>query len=312
MSAKEFLALLLICIIWGLHFIVIKLALAETIDPLFYAATRITLVAALTLPWLRWHKGQMHWIMLGGLGFGGFNYVFLFMGLDMTTASAAAVAVELYVPFSIILSVIFLKERVGVWRVLGIALAFTGVIIIASGKPPEVAGPFYFVGIMFMIGAAMSEAIGATIVKKVKDVGPLQLLCWFAIIGSFVLWPATFMAEDNQFKALKPESRSAFIGAVLYSAILASIVAHGSYYWLLKRLPMHTVAPSGLMMTVIAVAAAYFILGEPLTMRLMIGVTLTLSGIAIILMRNRQKESLKTDISDSQYSPPPTSGSDIG
>jgi O-acetylserine/cysteine efflux transporter len=311
MSAKEFLALLLICIIWGLHFIVIKLALAETIDPLFYAATRITLVAILTLPWLRWHKGQMLWIILGGLGFGGFNYVFLFLGLDLTTASAGAVAIELYVPFSIILSVIFFKERIGIWRLLGIILAFTGVIIIATGKPPEVAGPFYFLGILLMMGAAMSEAIGATIVKKIKDVGPLQLLCWFAIVGSFVLWPATLIVEDNQFNSLGAESRYAFIGAVLYSAILASIVAHGSYYWLIKRLPMHVVAPSGLMMTVIAVAGAYFILGEPLTPRLITGVILTLSGIAIILMRNRVKEKNKGQISKAGFSPAPTSGSDI-
>lgn len=306
MSAKEFFVLLLVCILWGLHFIVIKLALTETIDPLFYAATRISLVALITLPWLRWHKGQMIWILLGGLGFGGFNYVFLFSGLNLTTASAAAVAMEMYVPFSIILSIIFFKERIGLWRFLGIVLAFLGVIIIATGKPPEVAGPYYFLGILFLMGAAMSEATGAIIVKKVKDVGPLQLLCWFALVGSCVLWPATLILEQDQLKAWEAQTRLAFIGAVLYSAVLASVVAHGCYYWLLKRLPMHTVAPSGLMMTVIAVAAAYFILGEPLTPRLLAGAIITLTGIAIILLRNRQKDKPKEG-----FSPAPTSGSDL-
>lgn len=306
MSVKEFFVLLLVCVIWGLHFIVIKLALAETIDPLFYAATRISLVALLTLPWLRWHKGQMRWIILGGLGFGAVNYVFLFLGLDLTTASAGVVAIEMYVPFSIILSIIFFKERIGFWRFLGILMAFTGVVIIATGKPPEIAGPYYFLGIIVLMGAAMSEAIGAMVVKKIKEVGPLQLLCWFAIVGSCVLWPATLIFEDNQLKAWEAETRFAFIGAVLYSAVLASIVAHGSYYWLLKRLPMHTVAPSGLMMTVIAVAAAALILNEPLTPRLLAGAIITLSGIAIILVRNRQKVKPET-----AFSPAPSSGSDI-
>lgn len=294
MSVREFLALLLICTIWGMHFIVIKLALGEAIDPLFYAATRITLVAFLTLPWLRWHKGQMLWVILGGFGFGAFNYVFLFTGLNLTTAAAGAVAIEMYVPFSIILSVIFFKERIGLWRILGITLAFWGVVIIATAKPGEAAGPYYFLGIILMMGAAMSEAIGAIIVKKIKEVGPLQLLCWFAIVGSCVLWPMTFWLEDGQSRALAEDTRLAFTGAVLYSAILASIVAHGLYYWLLKRLPIHTVAPSGLMMTVIAVAAAALILNEPLTPRLIGGVLLTLSGIAIILYRNRQKETALT------------------
>ncbi len=294
MSFKEFLALLMICTIWGLHFIVIKLALGEAIAPLFYAATRISLVAILTLPWLRWHKGQMLWILLGGLGFGAFNYVFIFTGLTMTTAAAAAVAIEMYVPFSILLSIIFFKERVGLWRFLGIAMAFTGVMIIATAKPGEAAGPYYFIGILLMMGAAMSEAIGAIIVKKVKQVGPLQLLSWFAIVGSCVLWPMTFWLEDGQSAAFATDTRYAFLGAVLYSAVLASVLAHGTYYWLLRRLPLHTVAPSGLMMTVIAVAAAALILKEPLTPRLLGGGLLTLSGIAMILLRNLQKATEKT------------------
>jgi O-acetylserine/cysteine efflux transporter len=289
MSVREFLALLLICTIWGLHFIVIKLALGEAIDPLFYAATRITLVAILTLPWLRWHTGQMLWVILGGLGFGAFNYLFLFTGLNLTTAAAGAVAIEMYVPFSIILSVIFFKERIGLWRIFGIVIAFLGVVIIATAKPGEAVGPYYFVGIILMMCAAMSEAIAAIIVKKINEVGPLQLLCWFAIMGSCVLWPMSFWLESNQSEALARDTRFAFFGAVLYSAVLASIVAHGLYYWLLKRLPIHTIAPSGLMTAVVAVAAAALILKEPLTARMIGGVFLTLLGIAIILYRNRRK-----------------------
>lgn len=292
MSLREFFALLLICTIWGLHFIVIKLALGESIDPLFYAATRISLVALITLPWLRWHKGQMLWVILGGLGFGAFNYVFLFTGLNLTTAAAGAVAIEMYVPFSIILSVIFFKEDIGLWRTFGIAMAFLGVVIIATAKPGEAAGPYYFIGIILMMCAAMSEAIGAIIVKKIKEVGPLQLLSWFAIVGSCVLWPMSFWLETSQSKALAEDTRFAFLGAVLYSAILASIVAHGLYYWLLKRLPIHTIAPSGLMTTVIAVFAAALVLNEPLGPRLIGGIILTLLGIAIILYRNRRKATV--------------------
>jgi O-acetylserine/cysteine efflux transporter len=289
MSLREFCALLLICTIWGFHFVVIKLALGEAIDPLFYAAVRITLVALLTLPWMRWHTGQMRWVLLGGLGFGAFNYLCLFIGLDLTTASAAAVTIEMYVPFSILLSVIVFKEKIGLWRIVGIAMAFGGVMVIALAKPSEAAGPYYFLGILFLIGAAFSEAVGATIVKKVKDIGPLSLLFWFACVGSAVLWPATLLLEDGQSRALAPDTRIAFIGAVLYSAVLASVVAHGAYYWLLKRLPMHTVAPSGLMMSIIGVGAAAWILDEPLTPKLVGGAILALSGIGVILIRNRKR-----------------------
>lgn len=295
MSLKEFLVLLMICTVWGLHFIVIKLAVGDAIPPVFYAATRVTLVTLLTLPWLRWHKGQMLWVILGGLGFAGFNYLFIFQGLEMTTAAAGAVTIELYVPFSILLSVIFFREKVGLWRSLGIVMAFSGVVFVATARPGEAAGPYYFLGILFLMGAALSEAIGAIIVKKLKNIRPLELLCWFTLVGSCLLWPASFMIEDNQFRVFSAETRWNFVAAVLYSALLASILAHGSYYWLLKRLPLHIVAPSGLMMTVITVAAAALILKEPLTPRLLGGALLTLSGIAIILFRNKKRIDDKVD-----------------
>ena len=65
-----------------------------------------------------------------------------------------------------------------------------------------------------------------------------------------------------------------------------SIVAHGSYYWLLQRLPIYIVSSSGLMTTVIAVIASAVILGEALTVNLLLGGLITLSGIGLILARN--------------------------
>ncbi|MEP1231140.1 MAG: EamA family transporter, partial [Litorimonas sp.] len=143
MSLKEFFVLLMVCTIWGLHFVVIKLTVGQNADPLFYAALRMTLVGLILLKYLKWHKGQMIFVTLGGLGFGTLNYAFLFPALTLTTASAAAVTIELYVPFSILLSIIFLKERIGLWRSLGIAMAVIGVIIVASSKPSEAAGPYF-------------------------------------------------------------------------------------------------------------------------------------------------------------------------
>ena len=89
--------------------------------------------------------------------------------------------------------------------------------------------------------------------------------------------------------AFAPDTRVSFGLALIYSVLLVSLVAHGSYYWLLQRLPIHTVAPSGLMTTVIGVAAGIFILGEKPTPILFVGTAVTLSGIAIILWRNKEK-----------------------
>lgn len=281
---------MLVCGLWGLHFVVIKFTVAEMgVPPLFYAALRVSLLALILLPFLKWHRGQMKAVILGGLGFGALNYAFMFPALNLTTASAAAVAIELYMPFSIILSVIFLGERIGVWRTSGAALAFIGVVLIGLGAPSEVAGPGFILGIAMVACGAMAEAVGAISVKSVKSVSPVQLLVWFGIVGACVLWPLSFIFEEGQMSAFAPETRVSFGLALMYSVLLVSLVAHGSYYWLLQRLPIHTVAPSGLMTTVIGVAAGILILGEAPTPILFVGAALTLSGIAVILWRNREK-----------------------
>jgi len=287
MSIREFIVLFVVCLIWGLHFIVMKVTIGGASDPLFYAALRMSLVAILMLPWLKWHKGLMLPIFGAGLGYGALNYAFMFPALGMTTASAAAITIELYVPFSIILSVLVFKDKIGLYKFTGIILAFIGVIIIATAKPDETAGPYFLLGIILMVGAAMSEAVGAILVKFVKDVGPLQLLSWFAVIGSCVLWPLSLFLEDNQLSAFAPENRRTFLLALAYSTLLVSIVAHGSYYWLLQRLPIYIVSSTGLMTTVIAVIGSALILGEALTPNLMLGGAVTLGGIGLILVRKK-------------------------
>lgn len=288
MSLREFAVLFLVCLIWGLHFIVMKVTVGDAADPLFYAALRMSIVALIMLPWLKWHKGLMWPILGAGLGYGALNYAFMFPALGLTTASAAAITIELYVPFSIILSVIVFKDKIGPYKILGILLAFAGVIIIAAAKPDESAGPYFLLGIFLMIGAALSEAIGAVLVKLVNGVGPLQLLAWFAVIGSAVLWPLSFLLESHQLDAFAPENRVTFFLALAYSALLVSIVAHGSYYWLLQRLPIYIVSSTGLMTTVIAVIASALILGEALTPNLLLGGLITLGGITLILARKNR------------------------
>jgi len=79
MSIREFCVLMLVCGLWGLHFVVIKFTVAEMgVPPLFYAALRVSLLALILLPFLKWHRGQMKAVILGGLGFGALNYAFMF------------------------------------------------------------------------------------------------------------------------------------------------------------------------------------------------------------------------------------------
>ncbi len=288
MAFRDFLVLTLICLIWGLHFIVMKLTVTGVAEPIFYAAIRMSIVALILMPKLKWHRGKMKIVLCAGLCFGALNYALMFPALKMTTASAAAVTIELYVPFSIILSVLVFKDKIGWRRVLGICLAFGGVMVVASARPVEAVGGLFILGIFMMTLAAMSEAVGAVLVKQIKGVGPLALLAWFAVMGSVVLWPLTLALEDGQMAAFRGEARTPFLMALVYSVFAVSIFGHASYYWLLQRLPIYIVATGGMMTTVFAVLFSALILKETMSSGLIIGGIMTLAGVGFILLRGRK------------------------
>ena len=293
MAIRHFGILMIMCTVWGLHFVIIKLGVAQ-VPPIFYAAVRMTLVALVMSPFLRWHAGQMKAVLIGGICLGALNYAFMFSGLVYAPANVAALAIELYVPFATLLSVMFLGERVGVWRVGGIALAFCGVGVIAlAGHGESVGAPSsdrILLGIGLIMFAALSEAVGAVFVKKVSSISPFQLLAWFALIGTLILWILTGVFETNQWEQLRNAPRTPLLGAILYSAFLASIVGHSIFYWLLQRLPLSLLAPSGLLTTLLAVMFATLLLREPLTLPLIIGGLMILAGVGTVLVRTHAKE----------------------
>lgn len=290
MNLKELAVLLGICLVWGCHFVVLKTTAGPVAEPLFYAAVRMTLVALILSPLLKWHPGQMIRIAIAGACLGGLNYALLFNGVRLTNASVSAIMLELYVPIAMIFSVIFLKERIGLPRILALIVAFAGVGIIATGKQ-DGYGSNLPLGLFLLLMTAVAEALGAIFVKKVEGVRPLELMAVFAVVGAFILWPTTLLLEENQLEVFSSGKVWQFAAALAYTALLASIFGHTAYYWLLQRLDVAQLAPTLLLTTVIAVAAGIFLLGEPATARLFLGGALTICGVGVILLRNRQSKA---------------------
>lgn len=285
MNARELIVLIAMCTVWGFHFVVIKTAVGM-VPPMFYAAVRMALVAAVLLPWLRWRSGKMKVVLAAGLCYGALNYAFLFTGLRFAPASVGAIAGQLYVPFATILSVIVLGETVRWRRILGIALAFAGVAIITLGRESGDVGEKVGIGVgLFALGAIV-EATGSTLVKSAKGFKPYELLAWFAVVGTMALTLGTLTLERGQLEAASAADPWVLAGAVIYSAVLASVFGHTAYYWLLQRLPVSVVAPSGLLTPVMGVTFSLIFLNEALSPSFFVGAVVALSGVAIVLLRS--------------------------
>lgn len=294
MSLREILVFCGLVLVWGFHYVVLKTGVSE-IPATLYAALRMTLVAVLAAPFLRWRKGEMGRIFAAGLCLGGVNYAFLLNGVRFAPASAAAVAIELYVPFATILSILILKEHVGWRRLAGIGVAFAGVMLVALSRKTSGGGDHIGLGVGLVAGCAAAESLGAIFVKQAKGFRPHELLAWFALIGSIFLWGLSAILDGPPGPHLAAARTSVIVSTVIYSAVGASMFGHTAYYWLLQRLPLSQVAVSTLMTTMFGVLFSVAFLHERLSPQFLVGGVMVLGGVGFVLLRAAKKKALPAE-----------------
>ena len=117
-------------LMWGLNLIAVKMGV-DLIAPLTAGWLRQVMVLIICLPALKIIPGKMRELLVLGSLSGALFYIFINFSLAVSdNVSALAIAGQLGVPFSLILAIIFLKERVHKYRIAGMALSFVGVILI--------------------------------------------------------------------------------------------------------------------------------------------------------------------------------------
>ena len=113
MKIRDFLLLVLICLVWGYSNVLSKIVVGNwAVPPLFFAAIRFLVVIAATLPWLLPMPRPRWRIVVIGILMGAGNFALLFIGLQTASPSAAAVVIQIGVPFTTLLSIVMLGERI--------------------------------------------------------------------------------------------------------------------------------------------------------------------------------------------------------
>ena len=135
MKTQDIFLVLFMNLAFGASFISAKIGVLE-FPPFLFTSMRFLIIALILLPFLKIHKSQMFNIMLISIFGGALHFSFFYLALDNSThISSVAILLQLATPFSTILSVIFLGEIIKWRRMLGIFLAFSGVVILISKFP---------------------------------------------------------------------------------------------------------------------------------------------------------------------------------
>lgn len=272
--------LVLINAIWGYNLVAIKVGV-DRFPPVFLGFLRFLIVGLAVLPWLRVRRGEMRWLLVASVCGGGLQFALMYTGVALSQSlSSAAIAGQLGVPFATLLSVVLLGERIRWRRWLGIALAFAGAVVL--GFNPRVLQSWP--GFALLVLGAFVGAFGLIAIKRVQELRPLELQAWLAWASLPVLLPLSLWLEQGQLESLR-QVDLAGVAAVLYSALLSSLFAQTAYFVLVHRYPVSSVAPVTVLGPVFSVGCAALFLGDVLDWRILIGGLMTLTGVAVIIMR---------------------------
>jgi len=283
MSFRDFVLLAAVCFVWGLNLVVTRWVVADAgVPPIFFAGMRFAGIALVLFWFLRPIPKHLGTLFLIAMGIGAVHFAFLFLGLANAEASSVSVVGQLGVPFSTLMSMAFLGETVGWRRGLGILLAFAGAILIAV-DPTTFQLTF---GLLYVVFAALIASGASILMKRMPSIGALQMQAWIGVFSFAPLFAVSGLIESDQ------NGWGAFVeggwlvwAATAFAVLGVSVFGHGGFYSLIKKYDISLLSPLTLMTPIWGVVLSVVLLGEVLTLQLVVGAAISLGGVFVILIR---------------------------
>ena len=281
MSPKQILLALIVPITWGLGFTLAKIGL-EQFPTLLIMSIRFG-IAGLVLVWFTkppW--GHMREIFMVALIGSTIQYGLTYNGLKGIDASTGAILVQLEGPILALMGVFLLKEKLGLTRAIGMGLAVIGVIIIAG--EPRLDGQLDSV-LLLIVGSAV-WAIAQIMVSRLKGISGITILAWVAIMATPQMFIASLLIEDGQWLAITTASYIDW-SIILYLALIMTVLGYSVWYHLLSSVDVSQVSPFLMLLPITSIIAGMVLLDEKLTLSMIIGGLMIMTGVASTLINWR-------------------------
>lgn len=286
MSVSHVLQALLVVLIWGVNFVVIRWGLNE-VPPFLLAAARFSLVVFPAIFFIKKPNVPWRWLIAYGLfnSFGQFAFLFWAMKVGMP-AGLASVVHQAQVFFTLIFSVLILQQRTQVTQWLGLMIAVLGLALIAYGKNVGSAAGMQMttVGLLLNLLGAASWAIGNVVVSAMRRAGiqpePFGLVIWSSLIPIVPFLLISGLFERHVYPDWQAISWHSIVSA-LYLAWAATLLGYGLWSRLLSQYEPNWVAPFTLLVPVVGLLTAWLVLGERLNQWQLWGSACLLIGLAV-------------------------------
>lgn len=281
MPPRDIVLVLIVVLAWGSNFTGMKLALAE-LPPLLFVGLRFFIL----IPLLFLFPRPASWpaiIAVGALINMG-QFAFLFSGLTAgTSAGLASLIIQSQVPMTIIMAWAIFGERVTLVQGLGIGLAMLGLGLFGL----IAGGNITVIGLILILCGAFCWALGNLVLRRLPGVDMLALFLWACLVPPLPMLGLSYLVEtDAPFAAIAALSLKGWL-AVLYVAIISTVVGYSIWGTLMSRHRAAQVTPFALLIPIVGMATAALVLGERITWAEGLAALVVLSGLVLAVLGPR-------------------------
>ena len=269
-----------ISIIWGLNFAIAKSVLAYF--PTYLMLTiRLLIIVVILFPFLRKQIMPFKQLLKISVVFIMGHFGLMFLALEHGLNSTVGIVIDqLRVSFAVTLGYFIFGEVMEKKGIFGILLAILGTFVIVG--TPNVSTNYE--AFWMLISSSFCWAVYNIMVKNL-DVNPMAFIAWVSLLGLPQMFVMSLIVDKDYGIDLLINAPLKEWLSVLYIAIAATMIAHGSWYYLLKKYAVNVVAPYSLLIPFFGVASGVLLLGEPLTWAVIVGGALTVAGVSIIVIK---------------------------
>lgn len=278
MQLQHFAIIILLTAIWGFNFVIIKFGL-KSIPPIEFCCIRFFLVSMPTIFFVKPPSSSFKLIATYGIIMFALQFSLLFIGINMgVSAGLASLTFQTQVFFSILLAVIFLKEKINRWQLIGAIIAFFGIVVIGLNLKDDTS----LIGLILILSAAITWGLGNLISKKFQSTDIISLVVW----GSFFAWPLLlltsliFEGTDKIINSFYQYTWSSVI-AIIYMVYISTLLGFYIWNWLLSKYSISTIAPFCLLVPIFGILSSVLLLDESLEGWKVIATLLVILGLYI-------------------------------
>ena len=283
MSIKDFSLIILVTVIWGVNFSVIKIGLGS-LDPFTLVGVRFLLCAFPLVFFISKPDAPMLYVASYGISFGVGLWGLAYLGIHYgVSAGIASLVIQMSAFLTVAMGVIFLHEKIDPLKTIGFLVAFSGLSLIVNLTD----GSITHIGLVLVLLGAVFWSIANIIIKKSNEKHVFSFLIWSSLFSPIPLFILAYLVQGhNIFTDFIGNLDQKAIFSIFFQVYPSTLFGYWIWNSFIEKYDISKIAPLSLLIPIFGLLSSYIIFDEVMGKEKIIASILIVIGLILSTFSN--------------------------